>query len=90
VDDRESWKREIEDFEVFESAFTGADPIQNLKNYAVELSGGGMKRREIYDRFIKYFRFLIDAKRVDDETQFGEVLDMINDPHYGDFLDLPE
>lgn len=64
--------------------------MESLKNRAIELSNGGMKRRGIYDRFMAYFRYLIQAERVDDETIFGEVLDMISDPHYRDFLNLPE
>ncbi len=82
-----------EENEKFEAALRGGNPVEKLRNYALELSKTGVKRKPIYDMFLKFNLVLQDSNRERNEAVLGDVMDMITDsfaPDNPNNMNLPE
>jgi hypothetical protein len=76
--------------DIFEIALKASDPIEALKTYAQELSIKGLKRKEVYNRFLDFYVILQNSNSQTDEIILGDVMDMIANTFSPFNLDLPQ
>lgn len=74
----------------FERLIRERDPIESLRQYAIELSHSGMKRKEIYRIFLAFHEILQSQGRENEVAIIGDVMDMITDTYSPFNLNLPQ
>ena len=74
----------------FERLINNGDAIKSLRQYAIELSRSGMKRKEVYRIFLTFHEILQSQGREDEVATIGDVMDMITDTYAPFNLNLPQ
>jgi hypothetical protein len=72
-----------------EAALASPDRIAALRAVALDLSGRGLSRRQVYEAFLEEYMRIQHEDRESEENDMGDVMDMICNT-YHPHLNLPE
>jgi hypothetical protein len=74
----------------FLAGLSEPDPVPPLRKFAVDLSRDGLGQREIYLKFLEYYKQHLTPGQEDKVAVLGDVMDMIVDTYPPFNLNLPK
>jgi hypothetical protein len=82
-------KGSMSDPKRLEKALSESNPVESLREIAVELSRSGLGKRKIYEIYFDFYQVLQNQERVKEEHFLGDVMDMIMNEYPPNNLNLP-